>query len=124
MRTETFSAPRRAVRLGLAIALLMLAGPVAGCGGSDVQTTPTSLEKPPLAVPSGSLAASSAKKTEPTGVTSTTTTDSGGADTGDVDTGGADTGGAGTDTGGGGGGGDDGGGGGGGADTGGAAPGN
>ena len=112
------------LRAPAAIALIALATAISGCGSSDVQENPTSLEKPPLTVPQGSVAASAAaaKKTGSTGTTSTTTdsgtdttdtgTDTGGADTG-TDTGGADTG-TGTDTGTNTGG----------ADTGGAGPGN
>ncbi|MBJ7354553.1 MAG: hypothetical protein JHC98_06975 [Thermoleophilaceae bacterium] len=111
------------LRAPAAIALIALATAVSGCGSSDVQENPTSLEKPALSVPEGSVAASSTtKKTGSTGTTSSTTsedtsssdtgTDTSGTDTG-TDTGGADTG-AGTDTG------TDTGG----ADTGGAGPGN
>ncbi|MFT4048807.1 MAG: hypothetical protein QM648_03115 [Solirubrobacterales bacterium] len=111
------------IRLLSAIALIALAVTAAGCGGSEVQTTPTSLEKPALAVPDGSIDTSASKKSGSTGSTSSTTSDSSsdssdtgtdtGGDTGGADTGGADTGagtGTGTDTGG--------------ADTGGAGPGN
>jgi hypothetical protein len=111
------------LRAPAAIALIALAAALSGCGSSDVQENPTSLEKPALSVPEGSVAASStAKKTGATSATSSTTgdntsstdtgTDTGGTNTG-TDTGGADTGtgtGTGTDTGG--------------ADTGGAGPGN
>lgn len=106
------------------IAVIAMAVAISGCGGSDVQTTSTTLEKPALAVPEGSLSAS--KKSGATSATSATSstsddtaestdtgTDTGGADTG-TDTGGAGTDtGTGTDTGAGGG-----------ADTGGAGPGN
>lgn len=122
MSAELRAAAHASTRFFAAIALIALAAVLSGCGGDEVQTTPTSLEKPALAVPEGSLAASS-KKSGSTGSTSSTTTDSGdtsdsssGTDTG-TDTGGAGTGtdtGAGTDTG------TDTGG----ADTGGAAPGN
>jgi hypothetical protein len=85
------------------IAVIALAIAISGCGGSDIQTNSTSLEKPPLAVPEGSLEASaSSKKSGATSSTSSTSADTSdsadtGADTGDADTG-TDTGGAGTDT--------------------------
>lgn len=106
------------------IAVIALAITISGCGGSDVQTTSSTLEKPPLAVPEGSLAASKTSgATSATSATSSTSDDStdssdSGTDTSGTDTG-TDTGGAGTDT--------DAGtdtGAGGGADTGGAGPGN
>jgi hypothetical protein len=114
----------RTLRAPAFVAVIALAIAISGCGGSDVQTTSTTLEKPPLSVPEGSLAAS--KKSGATSATSATSstsddtadstdtgTDTGGADTG-TDTGGAGTDtDAGTDTGAGGG-----------ADTGGAGPGN
>lgn len=122
--------PRQSVpttlRLTTAIAMIALAAMVVGCGGKDVQTTPTSLQKPALAVPGGSIDTSAGKKSGSTGSTSSTTSDdsadsgdSAGADTGGAGTGGEDTGGAGTGTGT-----DTGGAGTGGAGTGGAAPGN
>jgi hypothetical protein len=117
------------LRAPVAIALIALAAVLSGCGSKDVQSNPTSLEKPALTVPAGSVSASTkTKKTGSTGTTSSTTdtgsdssgtsTDSSGTGTG-TDTGGAGTGtdtgagtgtGTGTDTGG--------------ADTGGAGPGN
>lgn len=113
----------RTLRAPAFIAVIALAIAISGCGGSDVQTTSTTLEKPALAVPEGSLAES--KQSGATSATSSTSSSSdddassdSGADTGGGDTGG-DTGGAGTDT--------DAGadtGAGGGADTGGAGPGN
>lgn len=111
------------LRAPVIIALIALATALSGCGSSDVQSNPTSLEKPALTVPQGSVTASSTtKKSGATSATSSTSdsssdttdtgTDTSGTDTG-TDTGGADTNtdtGTGTDTGG--------------ADTGGAGPGN
>lgn len=107
-----------------AIALIGSAAALAGCGSDEVQTTSTSLDKPPLAVPQGSLGSSSKKNSPTPATTDATGSDTSGGDTGGGDSSGTDdgTGGAGTgggDTGGGGGGGDTGGG-----DSGGAAPGN
>lgn len=119
---RAFSA--RTLRAPAFIAVIALAIAISGCGGSDVQTTSTTLEKPALAVPEGSLAASrksgATSATSSTSSTSDDTVDStdSGADTGGADTG-TDTGGAGTDTDAGAGTGA-----GGGADTGGAGPGN
>lgn len=92
------------LRRSAALLLIALAALLVGCGGSEVQTTPTSLEKPPLAVPEGSVSStSSSKKSGSTSSTSSSDTSSDTSTGTGTDTGGdtgTDTGGAGTDTGG------------------------
>lgn len=94
--------PARLLRTFLSVLVLIaLAAFATGCGGDDAQTTSTSLEKPALTVPEGSVTAKSSSRgsTSSTGSTGTATDDSS-ADSGTDTSAGEDTGGAdtGTDT--------------------------
>lgn len=115
-------------RAAALLSLLALVVALSGCGSSEVQTNPMTLQKPQLTTPKGSIGSATPSKKSSSGTTSETGDDSSDSSSGSDNSGGAGgdsgagTGGGGGGAGGGGGdtGGDTGGDGGGGADSGGA----